>query len=61
LRKKKRENQHFSTTTPQYEFNVPHLLCCSDCETLTIGELLALPRNDGAPDPGWVGSGDDYF
>lgn len=26
----------------QYEFNVPYVLCASDCESLTIGELLAL-------------------
>ncbi|MGB5988053.1 MAG: aminotransferase class I/II-fold pyridoxal phosphate-dependent enzyme [Desulfobacterales bacterium] len=26
----------------QYEFNVKHLLCCSDCESMSIAELLAL-------------------
>ncbi|MDY0093698.1 MAG: aminotransferase class I/II-fold pyridoxal phosphate-dependent enzyme [Candidatus Vecturithrix sp.] len=26
----------------QYEFNVPYLLCCSDCESLTVQELLEL-------------------
>ncbi len=26
----------------QYEFNVPYVLCASDCEAMTIGELLAL-------------------
>lgn len=26
----------------QYEFNTPHLLACSDCESLTIGDLLEL-------------------
>jgi len=26
----------------KYEFNVPHLLCSSDCESMAIGELLAL-------------------
>ena len=26
----------------QYEFNAPYLLCTSDCESLTVGELLAL-------------------
>lgn len=25
-----------------YEFSTPHLLCASDCETMSIGELLAL-------------------
>lgn len=25
-----------------YEFNTPHLLCASDCETVTTGELLRL-------------------
>lgn len=30
-----------------HEFNTPHLLCCSDCQTLTVGELLAM--EDGAP------------
>jgi len=24
-----------------HEFTAPHLLCCSDCETITVGELLA--------------------
>jgi aspartate/methionine/tyrosine aminotransferase len=26
----------------QYEFNVPYVLCASDCESVTIGDLLAL-------------------
>jgi aspartate/methionine/tyrosine aminotransferase len=26
----------------RYEFDVEHLLCCSDCESLTIADLLAL-------------------
>lgn len=26
----------------RYEFDVEHLLCCSDCESLSIGDLLAL-------------------
>jgi aspartate/methionine/tyrosine aminotransferase len=26
----------------QYEFNTPHLLCCSDCQTLTVSDLLAM-------------------
>ncbi len=25
-----------------YEFTTPHMLCASDCETMTVGELLAL-------------------
>lgn len=25
----------------EHEFSAPHLLCCSDCEAMTIGELLA--------------------
>ncbi|MDD2391278.1 MAG: aminotransferase class I/II-fold pyridoxal phosphate-dependent enzyme [Desulfobacterales bacterium] len=24
----------------EYEFNAPHLLCCSDCESLSIGDVL---------------------
>ncbi len=31
----------------EYEFNAPYLLCCSDCETHTVQELLALePESD---------------
>lgn len=26
----------------QYEFSAPHLLCCSDCESISVAELLAL-------------------
>ncbi len=26
----------------QYEFSTPYLLCCSDCESMEVGELLAL-------------------
>ena len=26
----------------RHEFSAPHLLCCSDCETLSVGELLEL-------------------
>lgn len=26
----------------KYEFSAPHLMCCSDCESITIEELLAL-------------------
>ena len=25
----------------KYEFSAPHLLCCSDCEAMTVGELLS--------------------
>ena len=30
----------------QYEFNTPHLLCCSDCETYSIQELLSIQNGD---------------
>jgi aspartate/methionine/tyrosine aminotransferase len=30
----------------EHEFSAPHLLCCSDCETLSVADLLALE-----PDP----------
>ncbi len=33
----------------KYEFNAPHLLCCSDCESMSIGDLLKLgqePESD---------------
>nr|MBO2508970.1 aminotransferase [Bacillota bacterium] len=26
----------------RYEFNVKHVLCASDCQSLTVGELLDL-------------------
>lgn len=29
-----------------YEFNTPYLLCSSDCESMTVGELLALAEVD---------------
>lgn len=29
-----------------YEFTTPHLLCASDCETISIGELLRLAGTD---------------
>lgn len=32
----------------RYEFNTPHILCASDCETLTTGELLRLAGLDAA-------------
>ncbi|WP_374689710.1 aminotransferase class I/II-fold pyridoxal phosphate-dependent enzyme [Promineifilum sp.] len=32
----------------QYEFTTPHILCASDCETLSIAELLALAGADPA-------------
>lgn len=30
----------------RYEFNSPHLLCCSDCESFTIKEILDLAGED---------------
>jgi aspartate/methionine/tyrosine aminotransferase len=33
------ETEHFFA---RYEFNTPHQLCNSDCETLTVGELLRM-------------------
>ena len=40
----------FATETffARYEFSTPHLLCASDCETLTTGELLRLAGMDAA-------------
>ena len=32
----------------RYEFITPHILCASDCETLTTGELLRLAGLDAA-------------
>ena len=32
----------------RYEFSTPHILCASDCETLTTGELLRLAGQDAA-------------
>jgi aspartate/methionine/tyrosine aminotransferase len=32
----------------EHEFSVPYLLCCSDCESLAVGELLAM--EEGAAD-----------
>jgi len=29
----------------QYEFTAPHLLCCSDCESLSVGDLLKFEQN----------------
>jgi hypothetical protein len=42
---------NLATTTPQrffaqHEFSAPHLLCCSDCEPLTLKELLAIADDD---------------
>jgi aspartate/methionine/tyrosine aminotransferase len=31
-----------------YEFTTPYVLCASDCETMTVGELLALAGRDMA-------------
>ncbi|KNC54849.1 aminotransferase [Thecamonas trahens ATCC 50062] len=30
----------------KYEFTAPHLLCCSDCETRTVGEVMELAGMD---------------
>ena len=32
----------------RYEFTTPHLLCASDCETLTVGDLLRLAGANAA-------------
>ena len=32
----------------RYEFTTPHLLCASDCETMSVGELLRLAGTDAA-------------
>ena len=32
----------------QHEFSAPYLLCTSDCESLTVGELLQLAGHDAA-------------
>jgi aspartate/methionine/tyrosine aminotransferase len=29
----------------RYEFSVEHVMCCSDCEAMSIGELLAMERD----------------
>ncbi|MDD2540867.1 MAG: aminotransferase class I/II-fold pyridoxal phosphate-dependent enzyme [Desulfuromonadaceae bacterium] len=29
----------------KYEFTAPHLLCCSDCESLAVGDLLKFEQN----------------
>lgn len=29
----------------EYEFTAPYLLCCSDCESLSVGDLLKLEEN----------------
>lgn len=31
----------------KYEFSAPYLLCCSDCETISVGELLELEGEEG--------------
>ena len=30
----------------KYEFNAPYLFCCSDCEPMTMKELLAMGDED---------------
>jgi len=32
----------------RYEFNVPYLLCCSDCESFSVGEILGMDGNTAA-------------
>lgn len=32
----------------QYEFHAPYLLCSSDCESLSVGELLSLEKGSAA-------------
>lgn len=41
----------------KYEFNAPYLLCCSDCESYTIKEILALGGEETASnyDNQWLG------
>ena len=40
----------------QYEFNVPYVLCASDCESVSVGELLALePDAAGRLQSHWLG------
>ena len=41
----------------QYEFNSPYLLCCSDCESFTVKELLELGGSSAAEslDKLWLG------
>ena len=31
----------------RYEFNVRHLLCCSDCESLTLKDVIDLEPGAG--------------
>ncbi len=40
----------------RHEFNAPHLLACSDCESLALGELLQMePGADKAFNALWLG------
>jgi aspartate/methionine/tyrosine aminotransferase len=40
----------------EYEFNVPYLLCASDCQSMSLGELLDLePGASGALAELWLG------
>lgn len=40
----------------KYEFTAPYLLCCSDCESLTLGELLQFEPGAGEQFHGlWLG------
>ena len=40
----------------RYEFEVPHLLCCSDCESMSVSDLLAMePGAEAAFQDLWLG------
>ncbi|HIH96931.1 MAG TPA: aminotransferase class I/II-fold pyridoxal phosphate-dependent enzyme [Thermoplasmata archaeon] len=40
----------------KYEFTAPYLLCCSDCESFAVSELLALEKKSGEKlDKLWLG------
>lgn len=40
----------------EYEFSTRYLLCCSDCESMSLKELLALADDDSlARSGGWKG------
>lgn len=43
----------------QYEFNAPYLLCCSDCESVSVADLLALEPGAAEALHGlWLGYGE---
>jgi len=46
----------------KYEFTTRHLLCCSDMESMTVGDLLRLPQPSTAEDdPSLPASLDDVW